>query len=249
MTTYQVRLKKPGSPIIDLGPPKYASRESKGVWANPLPDNPKSLWKIYTNQKTFTQAYKDMVEADRRGLPVPSFLGIPVPANAIVFNGNPVPAFEGMPAPPIDGIPVPTADNMSISTLDGIPVPTLADDRAYQFRSGPTAAWEDAYILQTATADTENSRFFAMSQTGKKTVWKTWLYELDLVKDKAVLDKARAAAQAAADIGLRDPQGFLDKNRREPVLFIDVHLASPPSPGANEMLEQIVERMNGPTVN
>ena len=51
------------------------------------------------------------------------------------------------------------------------------------------------------------------------------------------------AARGAAKIGLRDPQGFLEKTRREPVVFIDIHFATPPSGAADKMVEQIEEYM------
>ena len=53
--------------------------------------------------------------------------------------------------------------------------------------------------------------------------------------------RARTAAKTAVDISVLDPQGFLDKDGHEPVIFIDVHVKNKPdeSPGASKMLEQI----------
>lgn len=54
--------------------------------------------------------------------------------------------------------------------------------------------------------------------------------------------RALAAAQVAARIHVLDPQGFLEKTRREPVVFIDVHVGTA-SGAADEMLQQIKDRM------
>ncbi|RPD61262.1 hypothetical protein L227DRAFT_562810 [Lentinus tigrinus ALCF2SS1-6] len=186
------QLRDPSGKIIDIGAPKYASRESQGVWAKP--GSSTLLWKIYTNQGPYTNAYNMITAADRAGLPVPAFASI----------------------------------------------------LGYKFRPAATGLWLDAYILQTVA---QTGTFFAMSQAGKQTVWRQWLYTLNLVSDRDVLNKALAAAQAATNVGLRDPQGFLEKTRREPVVFIDIHTAAPPSAAAQQMLEQIQERMRAPAVS
>lgn len=55
---------------IDIGPPKYSSREAKGVW--PKPGSTTALWKIYSNQSSFTNAFNTITTADIEGLPVAS---------------------------------------------------------------------------------------------------------------------------------------------------------------------------------
>ncbi|KAI0720681.1 hypothetical protein C8T65DRAFT_272504 [Cerioporus squamosus] len=186
------QLQDPSGRIINIGAPKYASRESQGVWAKP--GSSTTLWKIYTNQGPYTNAYNMITAADRAGLPVPAFASI----------------------------------------------------LGYKFRPAAAGLWLNAFILQTVA---QTGTFFAMSQPGRQALWNQWLYTLNLVQDRDVLNKALAAAQAAAKIGLRDPQGFLEKTRREPVVFIDIHTANPPSAAADEMVEQIQARMRAPTAS
>ena len=49
------------------------------------------------------------------------------------------------------------------------------------------------------------------------------------------------------NLGVTDPQGFLDKTRREPVVFVDIHLTGRPNPNGDAalMVRQITDYMNG----
>ncbi|TFK88478.1 hypothetical protein K466DRAFT_598598 [Polyporus arcularius HHB13444] len=180
------QLRDPSGKVIVIGPPKYASRESQGVWQKP--GSTTSLWKIYTNQGPFNTAFNMITDADRQGLPVPAFAAI----------------------------------------------------RGYKFQAAGSAQWNDAYILQTTIL---TGTFFAMSQQGRQNVFRQWLATLNPVTDRAVLNLCLTAAQAAAKVGLRDPQGFCEKTRREPVVFIDIHTANPPSAAADQMVEQVQARI------
>lgn len=130
MSTNQLR--DPSGKEINIGAPKYTSREARGVWEKP--GNSKYLWKIYTNQGPFNTAFTQITSADKDGLPVPDFSAV----------------------------------------------------RGYKFRASQTAAWVDAYILQTAA---QTGTFFAMSQTGKQNVWNQWLHTLDKTRDSTVLNE------------------------------------------------------------
>ena len=122
-----------GAKVIDIGAPKYSSREAKGVWESPYKKT--ALWKIYSNDKSFKNAFDTITTTDHEGLPVAS------PFSAV---------------------------------------------RGYKFRESSTARWTDVYILETTAL---TGTFFAMSQAGRKHIWKQWLDGLDLQRDSQVLDR------------------------------------------------------------
>ena len=66
----------------------------------------------------------------------------------------------------------------------GLPVPAFKGILGYRFRTGPAAAWQDVYILQTALI---TGTFFAMSQRGRENAWNQWVHTLNRQKDAKVL--------------------------------------------------------------
>ena len=76
-------------------------------------------------------------------------------------------------------------------------------------------------------------RFFQLSKGGGTTAF---LGEVRVATNRELLKAVATGLEAAAGIGVTDPQGFLTLTGSPPLCFIDVHFTGKPNPGTFEDL-------------